>query len=115
MVGSAIAVIMVTEAPMMPVMAARMVPITVTDIASPPGTLRNRIWVMCNRSSAIPLRSIVIPITIKVGKATSTRFSAANPQILGAKLKNSPSEKTPSENPIRPKEIDTPPRMNATG
>ena len=36
MVGSARAVIMVTDAPMIPVIAARMVPITVTDMARPP-------------------------------------------------------------------------------
>ena len=38
MVGSASAVIMVTEAPMMPVMAARIVPMMVTPSASAPGT-----------------------------------------------------------------------------
>ena len=38
MVGSASAVIMVTDAPMMPVMAARIVPMMVTPSASAPGT-----------------------------------------------------------------------------
>ena len=45
-VGSASAVIMVTDAPMMPVMAARIVPMTVTDIARPPGTFRSSTWVV---------------------------------------------------------------------
>ena len=43
MTGSAIRLIITTEAPMMPVVAARMVPITVTASASPPGVRRSRI------------------------------------------------------------------------
>ena len=41
-VGNARAVIIVTEAPIIPVIAANIVPITVTANASAPGTLRNR-------------------------------------------------------------------------
>ena len=44
MTGSAIRLIITTEAPMMPVVAARMVPITVTASASPPGVRRSRTW-----------------------------------------------------------------------
>ena len=42
MVGSASAVIIVTDAPMMPVIAARMVPMMVTPRASAPGTRLRR-------------------------------------------------------------------------
>ena len=42
MTGSAIRLIITTEAPMMPVVAARIVPITVTASASPPGVRRSR-------------------------------------------------------------------------
>ena len=44
MVGSASAVIIVTDAPMIPVMAARMVPMMVTPRASAPGTRFSRSW-----------------------------------------------------------------------
>ena len=44
MVGSASAVIMVTDAPMIPVMAARMVPMMVTPSARAPGTRFSSTW-----------------------------------------------------------------------
>ena len=52
MEASASRVIITTEAPMLPVVAARIVPITVTDSARPPGTLRSRICRICSSSSA---------------------------------------------------------------
>ena len=61
---------------------------------------------ICKRSSATPLRSMAIPITMKVGNATRTKFSAARPQILGAKLKNSFNENTSNAKPTTPKIID---------
>jgi hypothetical protein len=44
MVGRARAVIMVTDAPMIPVMAARTVPMMVTARASEPGTFFRSTW-----------------------------------------------------------------------
>ncbi len=44
MVGNASAVIMVTEAPMMPVIAASTVPMMVTARASAPGTFFSSTW-----------------------------------------------------------------------
>ena len=95
MVGSASAVIMVTEAPMMPVIAARIVPMIVTASASAPGTRFSSTWTVYSRSAATPLRSIMMPMKTNAGIETSTRFSAAWPQIRGRKLKNSISENTP--------------------
>ena len=43
----------------------------------------------------MPLRSIITPMKMKVGIETSTRFSAAWPQMRGTKLKNSTSLKVP--------------------
>ncbi len=63
----------------------------------------------------MPLRSIMTPMKMKVGIATSTRFSAACPQMRGTKLKNCTSLKEPRKNPINPNRIARPPRMNATG
>ena len=81
---------------MIPVIAANTVPITVTDIARPPGTFLNKIWVVLNKSLAIPLLSIIVPINTKLGMATNIKFSAENPHILGTKLKNSAILNTPN-------------------
>ncbi len=77
MVGSASAVIMVTEAPMMPVIAASTVPMMVTASASAPGTFFNNTCTQYSRSLATPLRSIITPMKTKAGTETRTRFSAA--------------------------------------
>jgi hypothetical protein len=63
----------------------------------------------------MPLRSIITPIKTNAGTATKTRFSAACPQILGMKLKNSINENESRKNPSRPKSIANPPKMKATG
>ena len=78
---------------MIPVIAARIVPITVTARANEPGTRRNNTCTQYNRSFAIPLRSSITPMKTKAGTATSTKFSAAVPQMRGTKLKNSISAK----------------------
>ena len=88
---------MVTEAPIIPVIAAKTVPITVTDIAKPPGTFLSKICVVLKRSLAIPLLSIMVPIKTKLGIATNIRFSAENPHIRGTKLKNSANLNTPNK------------------
>ena len=95
MVGSASAVIIVTDAPMIPVIAARMVPMMVTARASAPGTRFRITCTQYSRSLATPLRSIMTPMKTNAGIATSTRFSAACPQMRGMKLKNSISLNTP--------------------
>ena len=86
-----------TEAPIIPVIAAKTVPITVTDIAKPPGTFLSKICVVLNKSFAIPLLSIIVPMKTKLGIATNIKFSAENPHIRGTKLKNSAILKTPNK------------------
>ena len=61
-VGRARAVIIVTEAPIMPVIAASIVPITVTASANAPGTFLRRTCTQYRRSFAIPLRSSITPM-----------------------------------------------------
>ena len=63
----------------------------------------------------MPLRSIITPMKMKVGIATSTRFSAAWPQMRGTKLKNCTSLNEPRKKPRKPKSSASPPRMKATG
>jgi hypothetical protein len=70
MVGSASRVIITTEAPMMPVVAAMIVPISVTDRARPPGIRRSMTCRMCRRSSATRDFSSIVPMNTKHGIAT---------------------------------------------
>ena len=112
--GSAIRLIITTEAPMIPVVAARMVPMTVTASASPPGVRRNSTWRQCRRSAATPARSSIVPMKMNMGMATSTRLSAM-PQIRSTRLKNSICEKTSKYMPMKPKASPTPPSTKPTG
>ena len=63
-----------TDAPMMPVDAARMMPIMVTVIASPPRVLPNSRCIAVISFSATPLSSSIRPIKMNIGKATRTAF-----------------------------------------
>lgn len=64
-----------TEAPMMPVEAARITPMMVTVIASPPCTLPNRFCMVFIMPSAMPDRSSIRPIKMNMGIATRTQLS----------------------------------------
>ena len=64
---------------MMPVVAAMMVPIRVTDSARPPGTRRNRICSVFRRSRATPDFSSIVPMKMNMGIATSTGLSMVEP------------------------------------
>ena len=114
MTGSAIRLIITTEAPMMPVVAARMVPMTVTASASPPGVRLSTTWRQYKRLAATPERSSIVPMKMNIGIATSTRLSA-KPQMRSTRLKNSTWEKTSKYMPMKPKARPTPPRTNPTG
>ena len=89
--------VIIVTMPIIPVIAARMVLIT-TDIASPSEPLEE--FGCVKQISKSPLFHHYS--TDKPGIATTTRFSAAKLQILVGKLKNSPSENTPKENPKKP-------------
>jgi hypothetical protein len=59
--GKASSVSITTVAPTIPVVAAMIVPISVTESARPPGTRRNNTCRQRSRSSPIPLRSNTSP------------------------------------------------------
>ena len=63
----------------MPVVAAMMVPSTVTAMASPPGTTLSISCSACSSSSATPLFSSIVPMKMNIGIATSTWFCTAWP------------------------------------
>ncbi len=59
---------------MIPVVAAMIVPITVTESASAPGTRRSMTCRMCSRSSATFDFSSMVPMKTKHGIATRIGF-----------------------------------------
>ena len=63
-----------TEAPMIPVEAARMMPMAVTVMASPPRTVPKRRCMEVISRSATPLSSSIRPMKMNIGRATSTAF-----------------------------------------
>jgi hypothetical protein len=89
-------VIITTEAPMIPVVAAMMVPMIVTTSASPPGTLASSRLRQRSSAPATPDRSSIVPMKMNIGTATRIRFSAMPPQIRGT------SETERYANAIRP-------------
>ena len=120
MVGSASSVIITTEAPMMPVVAAMIVPITVTERARPPGTRRSMTCRICSRSAATRERSSIVPMKMKQGIATRTGFCTAPldpspPQIRGRMMKNSRKSIRSNPMPRKPKSSAIPPSAMATG
>ncbi len=99
----------------MPVVAAMIVPISVTDIASPPGMRRVSTCSACRRSFATPLRSSTVPMKMNIGTATRIGFAATPPQMRGSRLKNCTGWKTSNRMPRPPKKMPIPPSTNATG
>ena len=55
-----------TDAPMIPVLAASMAPISATVTAMPPRTLPNSSWVEVSKRSAMPDLSSMLPIKMNV-------------------------------------------------
>ena len=64
-----------TEAPTMPVEAAKRIPINVTVIPKPPRTRPKSSCIANIMRCATPDLSSIKPIKINIGKATSTQFS----------------------------------------
>ena len=71
MTGKASSVIMITDAPTMPVVAARIVPSRVTEMARPPGRRRSRTCRQNSKSVAMPLRSSIVPMKMNIGRVSS--------------------------------------------
>ncbi len=113
--GKAMSVSITTEAPTMPVVAAMMVPISVTDIASPTGTRRMSTCRQCSKSLATPLRSSTVPMKMNIGTATRIGLDAAEPKMRGSRLKNCTGMKTSSSMPMKPNTMAMPPSTKATG
>ena len=99
----------------MPVVAAMIVPINVTDIASPPGMRRVSTCSAWSRSFATPLRSSTVPMKMNIGTATRIGLAAMPPQMRGSRLKNCIGWNTSNRMPIAPNTIAMPPSTNATG
>ena len=77
--GNASNVIITTLAPIMPVVAAIITPKNTTAKAKPPGTRRNNNCRVFNRSRAMPLFSIIVPMKINIGMATKVRLLTMPP------------------------------------
>ena len=73
---------------MMPVVAARMVPINVTASARPPGTRRSNTCRQLSRSRATPDFSSMVPMKMNMGIAVRMRFSAIPPKMRPGKVPN---------------------------
>jgi hypothetical protein len=99
----------------MPVVAAMIVPISVTDMARPPGMRRVSTCSACRRSFATPLLSSTVPMKMNIGTATRIGFAAMPPQMRGSRLKNIIGSNTPNAMPMAPKKMAMPPSTNATG
>ena len=115
MIGRANKVIMITEAPMIPVVAASIVPIKVTASASPPGTRRMITCRQFNRSRAIPDLSSIVPMNTNMGMAVRMRFSMMPPKIREGSVRNWMNRNSSVTIPMSPKASPTPPSTQATG
>ena len=104
-----------TAAPTTPIGAARMVPITMTETASPPGTRLSRISVASSMSLAEPDRSRIDPMKMNMGIDTSTGSTATPPHMRSRMLDSVANGNTPSSQPIEAKMRAVPPITNATG
>ena len=87
-----------TAAPTTPIGAARMVPITMTATASPPGTRLSRISVATSMSLAEPERSRIDPMKMNIGIETSTG-STATPPHMRSRMLDSVGERKHAEQP----------------
>ncbi len=104
-----------TAAPTTPIGAARMVPITMTETARPPGTRLSRISVASSMSLADPERSRIDPMKMNIGIETSTGSTATPPHIRSRMLDRLANGNTPSHQPIEAKIRADPPITKATG
>ena len=106
---------MITAAPTTPIGAARIVPITITATANPPGTRLSRISVADNMSFAEPLRSRIAPMKMNIGIETSTGSIATPPHMRSTMFDRLTNGRSPKLQPITAKIKPVPPSTNATG
>ena len=104
-----------TAAPTTPIGAARIVPITITATASPPGTRFSNTSVAVSMSRAEPERSSTEPMKMKSGIDTRIGSAATPPYIRIRMLVQAIQAETSSHQPISAKNKAVPPSTNATG
>ena len=100
---------------MMPVVAAMIVPIRVTERARPPGMRRVSTCSACRRSWATPERSSIVPMKVNIGMATRTGFSIVPPKMRFGSTFIRAQFMAPRKSPSTAKPRPMPPRMKATG
>ena len=114
MMGSEIKPIEITEAATTPVVAASSAPTKITARAKPPRTGPNSWPMVSSRSSAMPLRSRIRPMSVKNGIANSVSFCMM-PKMRSGSACSSASGSTPISTPTKPKNRPQAPRLKATG
>ena len=112
--GSEIRPIEITAAAITPVVAARSAPTKIVARASPPRSGPNICPTVSSRSSAIPLRSRMIPMKVKKGTARSVSFCMM-PNTRSGRAWNSVGGNSPISMPISPKVSPVAARLKATG
>src|SRR3990167_2708524 len=114
MMGSEIRPIEITEAATTPVVAASSVPTKITARARPPRTGPKSWPMVSSRSSAMPLRSSMSPISVKNGMASRVSFCMM-PKMRSGRACSRASGSAPSSMPMKAKNRPQAPRLNATG
>ena len=103
-----------TVAPTIPVLAASNMPISVTEIPSPPRRLPRRALIVSSKSSAMRARSSVTPMKTNKGTATSISLVIIPNRRLGSPNSRA-SLKLPPSTPRPAKISAVPPSDSATG
>ncbi|GAO26992.1 hypothetical protein ALISP_6812 [Alicycliphilus sp. B1] len=114
MMGSEIRPMEITDAATTPVVAASMAPTRITASARPPRRGPNTWPTESSRSSAMPLRSSIRPMSVKKGTASSVSLAMMPIRRCGSQARVE-AGKTPSSMPSRPKNNPQAPRLKATG
>ena len=103
-----------TEAATTPVVAASRAPTRITAMAKPPRRGPNSWPMVSSKSSAMPLRSSIKPISVKNGMANSVSFCMM-PNSRSGSACNNDSGRMPSSMPTNPKNKPQAPKLKATG
>src|SRR3990167_1716491 len=114
MMGSEIRPIEITDAATTPVVAASSAPTKITASARPPRMGPNSCPMVSSRSSAIPLRSNMSPMSVKNGMASKVSFCMM-PKMRSGTACSRASGSTFNSMPMKAKNSPQAPRLKATG
>ena len=114
MMGMAIKPMEITEAATTPVVAANKAPTNTTAIPTPPRRGPKTCPTVSSKSSAMRLRSRMMPIKVKKGMAKSVSFCMM-PKTRKGKAWNRLEGNKPSSIPMKPKNKPVAAKENATG